>query len=233
MIMGNFKVVISDSKSRKAYQKDIEQSASGLVRKKIGERLPGSALGLQGYELEITGGSDSDGFPMRRDVEGIARKRILISSVPGFHPGIKGHRKRKSVRGNTISADITQVNTKVVKYGAEPLDKLFGSKPEPKTEKEEKPAEGSKEKTPEEHAKKEKPAGGKPEEEAKTEAMPAGEERPKESGPIPAEESKPAENTKEGRKPEEKMGVKEMESRAQDKKAESKPDEEDKEKAKK
>ena len=133
-----FKLVIADPKTRKSFQKEV--SGEGILGKKIGGKIEGAAAGLTGYELQITGGSDKDGFPMRKDVDGAARKRILVSNAPGFHPRLKGQRKRKSIRGNTVSDDTAQVNTKVVKYGKEPLDKLFGAA------KDEKPAEGPAEK---------------------------------------------------------------------------------------
>jgi len=132
----NFKLVISDPKTRKAYQKEIEQKASGLLGKKIGEKVSGTPFGLTGYELEITGGSDKDGFPMRKDVEGTARKKILLSSGPGFKPGRKGQRKRKSVRGNTISSSISQINLKITGYGQKPIDELLGTKKEAQESKE-------------------------------------------------------------------------------------------------
>ena len=125
-----FKLVISDPKTRLSYQK--ESGEEGLVGKKIGEKIPGSIAGLDGYELEITGGSDKDGFPMRSDVSGIARKRILISGPPGLHSKARGMRKRKSIRGNTISADIVQINTKIVKHGSKPIEQVFGKKAEKK-----------------------------------------------------------------------------------------------------
>ena len=53
-------------------------------------------------DLEITGGSDNDGFPMRKDVEGSARKKIILTGAPGFHPKTDGLRKRKSVRGWSV-----------------------------------------------------------------------------------------------------------------------------------
>ena len=84
--MANFKIVISDPKTRKAYQKEVDETHSGLAGKKLGDMVSGSSLGLVGYELEITGGSDKQGFPMRRDVEGTVRKKILIALPPGFHP---------------------------------------------------------------------------------------------------------------------------------------------------
>lgn len=208
--MPNFKVVVSDPKSRKAYQKEVDQGQSGLIGKKIGEKVSGNNLGLSDYELELTGGSDKEGFPMRKDVEGTARKKVLLANAPGFHAKIQGQRKRKSVRGNTISPDISQINAKVVKAGAKTLDELIGAKP--KEAKEEK-AEGKKEEA--------KPAEAKPEAEKKEE-KPA-EEKPKEKEP----EEKPKEEKPEAEKAEEKMGVKPLE------KAEEKAKEEKKKEAEK
>jgi len=140
--MANFKIVISDPKARKAYQKELDQGASGLMGKKIGDKFQGSHFGLAGFELEVTGGSDKEGFPMRRDVEGPGRKKILLSHGPGFHPVSKGRRKRKSIRGNTISPQISQINLKIISYGQKSVDELLGAKKEHKEEaKEEKHAE--------------------------------------------------------------------------------------------
>ncbi len=143
--MANFKIVISDPKTSKSYQKEIEEHQSQLIGKKIGDKFKGDVLGLTGYELQITGGSDKDGFPMRKDVDGVARKKIVISKGVGFHSKKRGERKRRSIRGNTISTAIAQINTKVVAYGNQPIEKLLG--------KEEKKQE-SKEKTNEENTEK-------------------------------------------------------------------------------
>jgi small subunit ribosomal protein S6e len=161
--MANFKIVISDPKAKKAYQKELDQGASGLIGKKIGDKLSGNHLGLTGYELEVTGGSDKEGFPMRKDVEGPGRKKILLSHPPGFHPVSKGRRKRKSIRGNTISPSISQINIKIITYGAKSVEETFGAKKESKEEKEEHSPkehkkEGHAEKPKEEHAHKEKAA---------------------------------------------------------------------------
>jgi small subunit ribosomal protein S6e len=133
-----FKIVISDPKTKKSYQKEV--SGEGILGRKLGQAIDGAAAGLAGYELKITGGSDKDGFPMRKDISGPGRKRVLLSGAPGFHPDIEGERKRKSVRGNTVSEDTAQVNTKVVKQGKEPLEKIFGT-----TEKKEEKSEGKEE----------------------------------------------------------------------------------------
>jgi len=121
-------VVISDPKTGKAYKlegKDTEVSAL-FVGKRIGDLVDGDILGLSGYMLEIRGGSDRDGVPMRADVPGAGRKRILIASPPGYRPKEKGKRRRKYVRGNEISTDISQINVKIRMYGNKPIEEIFG-----------------------------------------------------------------------------------------------------------
>ncbi|MFH8120306.1 MAG: S6e family ribosomal protein, partial [Candidatus Aenigmatarchaeota archaeon] len=61
--MATFKFVVSDPETRKSYQIEVEQSkALGLIGKKIGEEFNGELIGLPGYVLKITGGTDKDGF---------------------------------------------------------------------------------------------------------------------------------------------------------------------------
>lgn len=67
-----FKIVISEPKTKKAYQ--IEKDVPSLIGLKIGQKFDGSMLGLSGFTLEVTGGSDKDGFPMRKDLEGFLKK---------------------------------------------------------------------------------------------------------------------------------------------------------------
>ncbi len=126
MYMATFKFVISDGKN--SYQVEREQKDSPIFGKKIGDVLDGSFLGLDGYELEITGGSDKDGFPMRKDVEGQLRKRFLLTKSVGFHTDVEGLKRRKMLRGNTIGDDIAQINVKVVKKGSASLEEKFPKK---------------------------------------------------------------------------------------------------------
>ncbi len=130
--MANFKFVVSHSK--KSWQVEKDQKDCPLVGKKIGETFGADFLGLNGYELQITGGSDKDGFPMRKDVEGMIKARIVVESGPGFRPAKEGERKRKTLRGNTISADTTQINCRVAKTGEKSLEETLG---EPGKKKEE------------------------------------------------------------------------------------------------
>ena len=131
MPMSTFKIVVNDPETRRSFQIEVEKSkAAGLIGKKIGEEFNGEIIGLPGYVLQITGGTDKDGFPMHPSVEGMGRRKILLSGPPCFHPRRKGERRRKTVRGNTISEDIAQINAKIIKKGEKPLEELIGKKEE-------------------------------------------------------------------------------------------------------
>ena len=124
--MVEFKAVIADPKSGKTYKRDITgQYANVLVGRKIGEEIDGLFVGLPGYKLQIAGGSDKDGFPMRRDLPGPRRRRVLLSGGVGFHPVRSGLRKKKTVRGNTVSPDILQLNLKITQRGPKSIEDAF------------------------------------------------------------------------------------------------------------
>ena len=126
--MANFKFVIGYS--GKSYQVEKDQKDAPIFGKKISDTISGDFLGLAGYELQITGGSDKDGFPMRKDIEGVMRRRILVGEGVGLRTNIEGLKRRRMLRGNTIDADVAQINCKVVKAGATPLDEILGKKEE-------------------------------------------------------------------------------------------------------
>ena len=112
-----------------ALTEDQSRKLKGL---KIGEEFKGDDFGLPGYELQVRGGTDKDGFPMRKDLQGVLRKRLLLSSGVGYKPKEKGIRRRKMVRGNTVDLDIAQLNVSVVKAGKKSMDDIF-KKEEPAT----------------------------------------------------------------------------------------------------
>ncbi|MDY2744283.1 MAG: S6e family ribosomal protein, partial [Methanosphaera sp.] len=97
-----YKVVVSDEDV--TYQLELDDKDAKVVNGlKIGEEFNGGVLGLKGYKLRITGGSDKNGFPMKADVDGTRRFKSLVSEGTGFKPQVKGLRRRKTVRGNTIA----------------------------------------------------------------------------------------------------------------------------------
>jgi len=113
--MAKFKIVVSDPASGKAKTIEVEgDKATPLIGRKIGDVVDGAIVGMPGKKLLITGGSDKDGFPMRPDVHGGVKMRVLLSGGAGFKPKNKGERRRKTVRGNTITEDIVQINVKIV-----------------------------------------------------------------------------------------------------------------------
>ena len=117
--------MISDPETGKAIQYELDDAkTNALVGKTVGETVEGDVLGLPGYKLKITGGSDSSGFPIRPDVHGSGKKRVLIRGAPGLRPKRKGIAKRKTVRGRELSSDISQVNMRVEEKGSTPLEEL-------------------------------------------------------------------------------------------------------------
>jgi len=111
--MVQFKLVLSDSKTGKSEVHELKDSnAQLLVGRKIGETIDGIPMGISG-KMVITGGSDKAGFPMRRDVQGGGKKYVLLTRGVGLKTGVEGGKKRKLVRGNTISEEIYQVNARM------------------------------------------------------------------------------------------------------------------------
>lgn len=125
--MATFKIVINDVKEGKSYNFEVTgHHAQNLVGKKIGDEVDGINVNLPGYKLQIAGGTDGSGFPMRRDVAGSGRRRLLLTKGSGFRPtDYPGKRKKKSVRGNEVSAEIVQINMRVSKYGSKPVGDHF------------------------------------------------------------------------------------------------------------
>jgi small subunit ribosomal protein S6e len=120
------RLAISDPKSGKSYGIEVPKDAEhSLIGKKLGDHVEGGAFGAEGYALEITGGSDGSGFPMRHDVSGPRRVGVMLSEGTGFRRKGKGSREKRNVRGNIISDQIVQVNAKVVTAGSKPLEELF------------------------------------------------------------------------------------------------------------
>ena len=110
--MVNFKLTISD-KAGKSITKELNDTdANPLLGLQVGSDVDASVVGLSG-KMKITGGSDKSGVPMRPDVHGMARKYVLLSKGVGFQENEKGLRKRKLIRGNTISDEIFQINFKL------------------------------------------------------------------------------------------------------------------------
>ncbi|MFQ5497779.1 MAG: S6e family ribosomal protein [Nitrosopumilus sp.] len=109
--MANFKLTISDTKGKSLSKELKDSEANPLLGLQLGNETDASVVGLTG-KLKLTGGSDKSGVPMRNDVHGAARKQVLLSKGVGLQDAESGQRKRKLMRGNTVSEEIYQVNCK-------------------------------------------------------------------------------------------------------------------------
>ena len=109
--MANFKITISDVKGKSIIKELKDTDANPLLGLTVGQETDASLVGLQG-KIKITGGSDKSGIPMRSDLLGGMRKRVFIAKGVGLQDTEKGLRKRKLLRGNTISEEIYQINSK-------------------------------------------------------------------------------------------------------------------------
>ncbi len=126
-------------RSGKTYKVELPKEKEVLfIGKRIGDEIDGGEIGLAGYTLLITGGSDKSGFPMRKGVHGTAKEKLLLSGGVGYNPKRKGEKRRKTVRGEVVSDEIVQLNLKVVKEGPTKLEELLGKKEEKKGDSEEK-----------------------------------------------------------------------------------------------
>jgi small subunit ribosomal protein S6e len=144
---GEFVAVVNDTdpaSGGKSYSLKISgNNHAQFLGKKIGDTVDGIFVGegeqtLSGYKLQITGGSDKTGTPLRRDLDGGSRQAVLVTQSTGF----KGHklvfktkggekkrfrykpdglRKRRNFRGNTINQDTRQINLKVIDSGNKSL----------------------------------------------------------------------------------------------------------------
>ncbi|MFP8951416.1 30S ribosomal protein S6e [Natrialbaceae archaeon A-arb3/5] len=126
--MASFTVVVGDPDSGSSYQLEAEeQDANRFIGKSIGEEVDGGAVGLDGYTLEITGGSDDAGRPLNGDVAGANLNEVLMKGrQTGYRPSRDGERRRITVRGREISDTVAQINASVVDHGSTDIDELLG-----------------------------------------------------------------------------------------------------------
>ncbi|MFB6193750.1 MAG: 30S ribosomal protein S6e, partial [Halobaculum sp.] len=101
--MAEFDVVVGDDTGDTRQFEIDGQDANRFLGRELGDEVDGGAVGLSGYTLELTGGSDEAGRPMREDVPGDALKELLLEGGTGFKSTRDGERRRVTVRGREIS----------------------------------------------------------------------------------------------------------------------------------
>jgi len=128
-------LIIADPEAGTNEKRELEDARMApLVGLRIGESIDGTVADLTGYRIQLTGGTDKDGIPMRPDVHGGVKARIVLSGGVGFKPKNKGERKRVVVRGNTVTAETTFLNFKIVEKPKGQKKKKAEPKPEPTEE---------------------------------------------------------------------------------------------------
>lgn len=126
--MATFTVVVGDPESGTSYQLETEdQDANRFLGRSIGEEVEGGAVGLNGYTLEITGGSDEAGRPLSDSVAGASLQEVLMTGrQTGYKPTRDGERRRITVRGREVSDAVAQVNAAIVDRGDADVEELLG-----------------------------------------------------------------------------------------------------------
>ena len=105
---------------QKLIECDDEKKLQNLYEKRMAQEVDASVLGpeFEGYWMRISGGNDKQGFPMKQGVLTNTRVRLLLSKgLSGYRPRVRGERKRKSVRGCIVGADIAVLNLVITKKG--------------------------------------------------------------------------------------------------------------------
>ena len=125
--MAEFTVAVADPEAGLTRQVEVSgQSANRFIGRELGETVDGGSVGLDGYTLELTGGSDDAGRPMREDVRGANLTEVLLEGGTGYEPSHDGERKRVTVRGREVSDSTRQINARIDEYGPGDVEELLG-----------------------------------------------------------------------------------------------------------
>lgn len=105
---------------QKLIEVDNERKLRTFYEKYMATEVSADALGEEwkGNVVRISGGNDKQGFPMKQGVLTHGRVRLLLSKGHScYRPRRTGERKRKSVRGCIVDANLSVLNLVIVKKG--------------------------------------------------------------------------------------------------------------------
>jgi len=115
---------------QKTFEIDEEKKLRVFYEKRMAQEVEADSLGdeWKGYILRITGGNDKQGFPMKQGVLTNGRVRLLLSKGHScYRPRRDGERKRKSVRGCIVDANLSALACIIVKKGEQDIPGLTDS----------------------------------------------------------------------------------------------------------
>lgn len=98
--------------------------------KRMGSEVQADSLGddWKGYVFKITGGNDKQGFPMKQGVLTNGRVRLLLNKGHScFRPRRDGERRRKSVRGCIVDANLSVLSLIIIRKGEKDIPGLTDS----------------------------------------------------------------------------------------------------------
>ncbi|CAD6197040.1 unnamed protein product [Caenorhabditis auriculariae] len=112
---------------QKSFEIEDEKRLRFLHDKRMAQEVALDPLGdeWKGYIVRIGGGNDKQGFPMKQGVLTNGRVRLLLKKGQScYRPRKTGERKRKSVRGCIVDANLSALNLVIVKKGDDDVEGL-------------------------------------------------------------------------------------------------------------
>ncbi|EDX17357.1 40S ribosomal protein S6 [Drosophila sechellia] len=112
---------------QKLFEVVDEHKLRVFYEKRMGQVVEADILGdeWKGYQLRIAGGNDKQGFPMKQGVLTHGRVRLLLKKGHScYRPRRTGERKRKSVRGCIVDANMSVLALVVLKKGEKDIPGL-------------------------------------------------------------------------------------------------------------
>uniref|UniRef100_E2J7D8 40S ribosomal protein S6 n=3 Tax=Triatoma TaxID=30075 RepID=E2J7D8_9HEMI len=112
---------------QKLFEITDEHKLRIFYEKRMGAEVEADQLGdeWKGYVVRISGGNDKQGFPMKQGVLTNGRVRLLLSKGHScYRPRRDGERKRKSVRGCIVDANLSVLALVIVKKGEQDIPGL-------------------------------------------------------------------------------------------------------------
>jgi len=113
--------------AQKLFDIDDEKLLRPFFEKRMAQEVEADSLGdeWKGYVFRISGGNDRQGFPMKQGVMTNGRVRLLLSKGHScYRPRRTGERKRKSVRGCIVDANLSVLSLIIRRKGEKPIEGL-------------------------------------------------------------------------------------------------------------
>jgi small subunit ribosomal protein S6e len=112
---------------QKLIEVDDERKLRVFYDKRMSAEVGAECLGdeWKGYVVRIAGGNDKQGFPMKQGVMTTGRVRLLLSDGHScYRVRRSGERRRKSVRGCIVDANLSVLSLVIIKKGEQEIPGL-------------------------------------------------------------------------------------------------------------